>query len=61
MEYQVYDKFEYKIETVSNHLGTFERQLNQFGQEGWELIDYNANNRKIILKRKLECTNIINE
>lgn len=61
MEYQVYDKFEYKVITLSNHYATFEKQLNQFGKEGWELINYNDNNRKGIFKRKLECTNIINE
>jgi len=61
MEYQAYDKFEYRIETVSNHLGTFNRQLNEFGAEGWELIHYNETSRRVILKRKLECTNIINE
>ena len=61
MEYQVYDKFEYKVVNLSNHYSTFEKQLNQFGLEGWELINYDENTRKSIFKRKLECTNIINE
>jgi len=61
MEYQAYDRFEYKIETVSAHVLTLEKQLNEFGADGWEMINFNENNHRVILKRKLECTNIINE
>lgn len=63
MEYQVYDKFEYKVITTSNSEKTLEKFLNTMGNEGWELVSYNPINIncKLILKRKLECTNIINE
>jgi len=63
MEYQAYDKFEYKSQTIS--FRSLTRILNELGQEGWELIDMEKNNydngRFCLFKRKLICTNIIND
>jgi len=64
MEYQVYDKFEYKY--IKLYLNTLEDKLNAFGQEGWEVISLNKFESehltiRVLMKRKLECTNIITE
>lgn len=53
MEYQMYDKFEYKVKNVSNYSSDLEKELNNLGQEGWELISFS--NSRLILKRKLQC------
>lgn len=66
MEYQAYDKFEYKVLIMSNYQRDIENKLNNLGEEGWELIQYaniNDMNCQLILKRKLMCikTDMINE
>lgn len=49
MIYEGIDKFEYKVQKIS--LRPLERTLNEFGQEGWELIMKDADN--YIFKRKV--------
>lgn len=51
MEYQSFDRFEYKFERLNlyNPLS----QLNQYGQEGWELVQFIDG--KYLFKRKLSC------
>ncbi len=67
MEYQAYDKFEYKIIRMSSYDRDLEKKLNELGKEGWELISFNKDedslNKQLILKRKLICynTDLINE
>lgn len=63
MEYQAYDKFEYKVIGLQhNYFPEFERKLNVLGQDGWELIMV-FNGTDFIFKRKLSCynTDLINE
>lgn len=67
MEYQAYDKFEYKVIRISSYDRDLEKRLNELGQEGWELVSINKDedvwNRQLVLKRKLICikTDMINE
>lgn len=61
MEYQAYDKFEYKSQSISFRF--LIKTLNELGEKGWELIDMekDSSNRFCLFKRKLICTNIIND
>lgn len=67
MEYQAYDKFEYKVIRINSYDRDLEKKLNELGQEGWELVSINKDedvlNRQLVLKRKLMCikTDMINE
>jgi hypothetical protein len=67
MEYQYFEKFEYKIVRMSPYDRDLERKLNELGKNGWELISFNKDedglNKQLILKRKLICynTDLINE
>ena len=51
MEYQSFDRFEYKIERL-NHYNPLS-QLNQLGNDGWELVL--KIDGKYLFKRKLMC------
>lgn len=68
MEYQYFEKFEYKIVRMSPYDRDLERKLNELGKNGWELISFNKDKdedvlyRQLIFKRKLNCAkDIINE
>lgn len=51
MEYQTFDRFEYKIVKLISY--KLEEQLNTLGKDGWELIS--IQNDQGIFKRKLDC------
>ena len=51
MEYQSFDRFEYKFERLNQYNQLF--QLNQLGQDGWELVQ--IIDGKYLFKRKLSC------
>lgn len=51
MEYQTFDRFEYKVLSIPNY--NPEGFLNSLGKDGWELINFL--NNKGIFKRKLDC------
>lgn len=51
MEYQSFDRFEYKIERLNSF--NIITKLNELGQEGWELIQ--IKDEKYLFKRKLSC------
>lgn len=51
MEYQSFDRFEYKFERITYNPIV---KLNELGNDGWELIQI-SNNDTYILKRKLMC------
>jgi len=58
MEYQYFEKFEYKVLTIPSY--NPEAFLNMMGKDGWELINFL--NNKAVFKRKLNCAkDIINE
>lgn len=53
MEYQSFDRYEYKTININSYNYNFEKEFNKLGNEGWELI-INYNNI-FIFKRKLSC------
>jgi len=58
MEYQTFDKFEYKYEQRIP-LYNLEEYLNKLGKDGWEVIDMKSSQDgrfiTILFKRKLIC------
>lgn len=51
MEYQSFDRFEYKFERLNAYNPLI--QLNELGQNGWEVVQKIGD--KFLLKRKLVC------
>ena len=60
MEYQSFERYEYKYAPLYSSIDTSVNMLNQLGEEGWELIELEkpksvGEQYKAILKRKLDC------
>lgn len=51
MEYQTFDRYEYKVLRIPNY--NPEEFLNGLGKDGWELINFLDD--KAVFKRKLDC------